>query len=176
MFRLLKAGVLTGTGAIAVITTLVGSNLWTYNRLAYEEPVATISFNEIAEQKYLARLVLEDGTSSNYEVSGDEWRMEVRMLKWKTWLSLLGKDPMYQLDRLSGRYSSVTDARSKPHSAHELRDEDAVIDLWTWLNRNASDVWGMDASYGASVFLPMKDNASYQIQLSHTGLFARRID
>ena len=38
---------------------------------------------------------------------GDEWQMDARVVNWKPPATLLGLDPIYQLDRLSGRYSDI---------------------------------------------------------------------
>lgn len=173
MVRVAKFGLYSGFSFIVCIAALVGSNLWSYQRLAYEELVGTLSFEQQAPQRFKAVLSLSDGTKESYLLTGDEWQMDVRLIKWKTWLAFLGKDPIYQLDRISGRYASIDDERTRPRTAYPLYGGMKLIDVWEWVNRNASDVWGMDATYGSAVYLPMQDGAKYQISLSHTGLFAR---
>src|SRR5262245_29170151 len=69
---------------VAAIAGLLGLNIQTYHRLTYERPVATIELHKKADQFYDATLVeppsVDDpqGVTRNYEIHGDEWRIEAR--------------------------------------------------------------------------------------------------
>ena len=48
-----------------------------------------------------------------FEILGDEWQMDARVVTWKPPMTMLGLDPIFQLDRLSGRYAEVEEELSK---------------------------------------------------------------
>ena len=54
---------------------------------------------------------------------GDEWQMDARVVNWKPPATLLGLDPIYQLDRLSGRYSDIMTRVNEQRTVHALSDD-----------------------------------------------------
>lgn len=172
--RVLRAGV-HGTlfslvVAVAALLGLGALNLTAYQRLVYERPVARISFQQLAPQKYVARLRPSAGQVRAFVLRGQDWVLEARVLKWRDWLALLGFQPQYQLRRLGGRYADIAQARSAPHSVYALAPERG-FDAWAhagWLRTPL-----VDTLYGSAVYLPMAANAEYDIRLGRTGLIAR---
>ena len=51
---------------------------------------------------------------------GDEWQLDARVINWKPPATLLGLEPIYRLERLSGRYPDLVDERTAPRSVHAL--------------------------------------------------------
>ncbi len=154
---------------------LLGSNLWTYHRLVDEQPVVDLEFKKTAPKRYSVLMTRSgNGPTLQYPLEGDEWRLEVRLIRWKSWLTLLGKDPLYRLDRLSGRYLDIEDELASPPSAHALTANPG-LDLWK-LARD-SDGWipGIDTIYGSGVYQPMADGARYRITINQSGLIARKL-
>ena len=159
--------------SVAVMLFLVSSNIHTYERLVYEQPVANISFHEIGPQHYSAELKeLGSGESWFYELRGDEWQLDVQILTWHGYANLLGLDSHYRLHRLSGRYTDIMDERSQPRTVHGLTAEQR-IDLWSYANEYKNWLTMVDATYGSAVFLPMNDSARYSVSISRNGLVAR---
>ena len=106
---------------------------------------------------------------------GDEWQLDARVITWKPPATILGLEPVYQLERLSGRYSSVDRERSEERTVHGLAGERA-LDLWS-LARNFPKITpGMDAFYGTATYLPMADGARFRVTLSRDALIARPIN
>ncbi len=162
--------------AAAAALALLSSSMLVYQRLSYEAPVGRIHFTQQSPQQFSATLTHNDGHSQQFVLQGDEWQLDARILKWRGFANLLGLDAEYRLHRLSGRYSNLEQARSIAPSVYDIGETPAV-DLWElaaqhgdWLN------WLVDAAYGAAVFLPMSDDAEYQIHLGQSGLVARPVN
>lgn len=158
--------------ALALLLFGVASNLHTYARLTWEQPVAQLAFEQLGEQRYRARLTRPSGESRELELRGDEWQLDARVLKWRGWANLLGLDARYRLERISGRYRDIEQERSAPRTPHELA-EARGIDLWELAQRQPRWLPFVDAIYGSATYLPMADGARYQVSLGQGGLIAR---
>jgi hypothetical protein len=174
--RLLRAG---GEGllaslfaALAALSGAIGLNLHTYQRLTHEQPVAELAFTRISPGEYQLRLTRADGSVQLLGLSGDEWQLDARVLKWHGVGNLLGLDAQYRLERVRGRYRDLERERSGPHSVHDLAPEQGV-DLWTLAQRHERWLPFVDAVYGSAAYLPMGDGARYKVRLSQAGLVAR---
>jgi hypothetical protein len=159
----------------AACALLVGTNLRTYQRLAYEQPAGELQLKRVADRQFDAALSYPDGDRANFALSGDEWQVDARVLKWHAFANLVGFDAAYRLERISGRYSHVEDERSQPHTVYDLHPP-GRIDPWEWVHRYRSWVPWMDALYGSATFLPMADGALYEIKVSQSGLVARPLN
>lgn len=168
----------TLSGALATLLILVLAiiaNLWTYTRLTHETVVGDIAFQQLSPGRFVATLTLPDEPERRFVLEGDEWQLDARVLKWEAWVNLLGRHTLFELDRLSGRYSDIQQARTNRPSLHPLRDDD-WFDLWAWARRHPDFAFMVDAGYGSSVFLPMYDKAHYRVSLSTTGMLARPLE
>ena len=158
---------------------LLASNLYTYQRLVYEQAVAEITFQKIAEQQFRADIdALDSDFQQTVNLNGDEWQLDAQVLKWQGMATLLGLDANYRLHRISGRYLDITDEQQQPRTVYSLIKkpeyiEDDKFDLWQFAHDNQSWLQWIDAVYGSAVFLPMSDGARYSIAISRTGLIAR---
>lgn len=158
---------------VAAMLFLVSSNIHTYERLVYEQPIASISFHQMSPQYFGVELKeLDSGERWFYELRGDEWQIDAQILTWKGYANLFGLDSYYRLHRLSGRYTDIEQERTAPRTVHGLREEQR-IDLWSYANEYRNWLSMVDATYGSAVFLPMNDLAKYSISISRNGLVAR---
>jgi hypothetical protein len=159
--------------ALASLTFVVASNLYTYSRLTYESPVADLIFKATGPQHYQATLIrAPSGEMQVFAVNGDEWQLDARVLKWRGWATLLGFDAQFRLERLSGRYLDIEQERNAPRTVYELSDNPG-LDLWAQSIDHPRWVPFVDAVYGSAAFLPMADGARYRVTMSQTGLLAR---
>ena len=55
-------------------------------------------------------------------LTGDDWRVEAVVLKWKLPALLAGVPPLYRLDRLSGRYDDPGQEMSAPRTVIHWRN------------------------------------------------------
>lgn len=172
MIRLLRTGVAAVVLATILLGAMLGWNLWTYHRLSNEAWVADLGFTRIADRTYLAVLHPQEGPSRQYQLHGDDWQLDARLVTWDPWMQLLGNDPIFRMDRLAGRYRSVDEARATPPTVWSLADDNG-LDLWSLARDNGAWLPGVDAAYGTAVFLPMADGARYRVTVSARGLVAR---
>ena len=161
--------------ALAALAAAVGLNLRTYDRLTHEIPVATVTFEAQGDQRFSAVLVPATGRTFVFDMYGDEWQLDARILKWRGIATLLGFDTIYRLDRFGGRYRDVTQERKGPRSVHSLSEEPG-LDVWAWTRRYPRWLPWVDAVYGSATYVPMVAGATYRVTASPTGLLARPVN
>lgn len=155
---------------------IVALNLRTYSRLTYEQPVAELVFEAKGPQSFQVIVTqVPSGSMQILQVSGDEWQMDARVLKWRGWANLLGLDAQYRLERFGGRYRDIEQERTAPRSVYPLADNPGV-DIWTLAANGSRWVPFVDAVYGSATYLPMANGARYQVTMSQTGLLARPLN
>lgn len=171
--RLLICALLTVTTLAAAFLALA---LHGYDRLTTEVPVARLHFQQVGPQRFEATVTTADDRRLHLSVLGDEWQLDARVVKWRPIAVLAGLDPVYRLDRLSGRYRDLERERSDARSVHDLTGGDRV-DLWRLAERYPSWLPFVDTEYGSGAYLPMRDGASYEVTLSPLGgLIARTVE
>ena len=158
--------------ALAAAAVLVAMNLHTYARLTHEQEAARVSMRQLGERRYVVSVEGKQIPARHYELRGDEWQIDARVLKWRGIGNLLGLDTVYRLERLSGRYGDITSERSAPRTVFAL-SEDPGIDLWAALRRYQSYVPLADALYGSAAYVPMAEGAEYLVNVSSSGLVVR---
>ncbi len=169
------------TGSLAgglVAATLGGASIllafsyYGYGRLVDEQLVSKIEFSQSAPGEYVARLMVAGEPDRLLQMRGDEWQMDARVVTWKPPFTLLGLDPIYQLDRLSGRYSDIGDEKLEPRTVYALTEE-LTLDVWRVAHRFPRLLPGVDAYYGTATYVPMADGARFEVTLSRDALIAR---
>ena len=160
---------------VAAIGLGVASNLYTYQRFTHEQSVAELRFQRLGEARYLAQLKASSGESRNWELAGDEWQLDARVLRWQGVATLMGFDPLYRLERIAGRYRDVAQERTAARSVYAL-SEDAGLDLWQLAQHDQRWLPWVDATYGSATYLPMADEARFVVQLTASGLIARPVN
>jgi hypothetical protein len=178
--RRLMGGVLHGAAALilflaAACAALIAANLRTYQRLSYEQPAAELQFSRIADREFKAELSYPNGERADFQLRGDEWQVDARVLKWSALANLVGFDAAYRLERISGRYAHVEDERNLPRTVFDLNPQ-GRMDPWELVHRYRSWLPWVDALYGSATFLPMSDGALYEIKVSQSGLIARPLN
>lgn len=165
-------GILLG---IILLMSLVGANMWTYSKLLHEEELAELDIQQISEQLFRVRFTDNEGREQIFELTGDEWQVDVRLIRWRSWLTLLGNDPLYRLDRITGRYTELQQERDNPTSVFPLTNNPG-IDLWALSRKHGNWLPGVEAVYGSSVYLPMVHAGRYSLLIGATGLSARAVN
>lgn len=176
IFRVLFGGL---TLAGAAIIGLVGLNLQTYARLTAERVAGQVTIRKTTEQfKYVASVDLADngklrGKPTDFEVTGEDFRVEGPVLKWKPWANIVGMDSLYRIDHIEGVYvDSDCENRFDPKRqdfAEKGSDKDAFRNIKSlgdsWKLLNAVDVLNIDARR-----VPMADGAVYDLKATQQGL------
>ena len=151
-------------------------NVYTYQQLTNEKPVATVSIQKQERKNYTVKIEEPGGKVSTYEIYGDLWELDARIVKWHGILNAIGLKPGYKLDRIQGRYISIEDERSMKRSVYDLAEAKFGIDVWKALQNGTIWLPWVDTSYGSATYVPLKDGAIYAVNLSATGLLARPLN
>jgi hypothetical protein len=160
----------------ATVILLTAINIHNYQRLSQERKVAEIHFSRLEPQLYSAELIFaHNDQSRKFELRGDEWQVDARVIKWKPPLTLLGFNSLYRFDRLQGRYRDIEQARNAPRSVFALNNG-SRLDLWSITRQYRKWLPWIDASYGSASYLPMTDHSSFEIYMSQSGLIGRGIN
>jgi len=168
--RSLAGGAVSGTAGAASI--LLAFSYYGYGRLVDEQLVSRIEFTQTAPGEYSARLMIDGEPDRIFTLRGDEWQIDARVINWKPPATMLGLDPIYQLDRLSGRYADVGDELSRSRTVHPLSQAPA-LDIWRVARRFPALMPGVDAYYGTATYVPMADGARFDVTMTRTALVAR---
>lgn len=147
-------------------------NFYTYSRLTTEQPIAQVAISQIAPKQFWLSLAENNLPVQRYQVLGDAWQLDVRILKWQPEGLLAGLDNLYRLERLSGRYDSVYAEQTEPRTIIELSEQPGV-DLWILAQRFNDWLPWVDTVYGSGTFMPLTDGARFSITIGNTGLVAR---
>jgi hypothetical protein len=157
---------------VAAAAVLVAANLYTYARLTHEQQAARVSMRQLGERWYVLSVQQKQGPPRHFELRGDEWQIDARVLKWRAIGTLLGFDTVYRLERLSGRYASAAAERAGPRTVHDLSRETS-LDLWSLVKQHHAYLPFADALYGSAVYVPMSEGAEYAVSVSASGLVVR---
>jgi len=161
---------------VAALGGLLGTALIGYRRLTDEVQVANLSARQLGPQDFAVRVDFPDGSHASGELKGDEWQLDARVIKWTPKAVELGAEPLYRLDRLSGRYRDAAQAQKTLPSVVDLAG-DSPVDLWQLKQKYPHWLPWIDADYGSAAYLPLADGANYRATLSPLGgLVARPAD
>ncbi len=170
-----KAGGAMGAGLVTAslggFGILVSTSYLGYEQLTAEEQVGAIEFSQLDTTTFEARLMIDGERDRIMTLKGDEWQLDARIVSWTPPMTVLGLEPIYQLERVSGRYTDIARERSEERTVHALY-EDRPVDLWS-IAQDFPFVPGVDAYYGTATYLPMAAGARYEIRLSRDALIAR---
>lgn len=158
-----------------LLSLSIAVNLYSYDRLTYEQNIAQLIFTQIDKQQFRAKISYANQNKvDEFLIRGDEWQMDARVIKWHSWAQLLGLNSQYRLERISGRYSDIEEEQLKPRTVYSLNSGNE-IDYWKLINNYKKWLPWIDTHYGSAAYLPMIDKTTYSLSLTQTGLIARTI-
>jgi hypothetical protein len=161
--------------AFGVGGAMLAASLHSYSRLTHEQEAARAVLRALGPQRYELLLVRVGEPSQRFELRGDEWQIDARVLQWRGMGSVLGFDTVYRFERLGGRYADNESERKLPRSVHVLTTE-ATLDFWQLLKKVHAYLPLADALYGSAAYVPMADGAQYVVSVSATGLLIRPLN
>jgi len=170
VLHLLSALVMLCLSALA-LTLAVG--IHGYQALTHETTAATVEVTRLAPATYRATVTFPGGERHSYRLRGDELYVDAHILKWKPLATLVGLHTGYRLDRIEGRYASIEDERSKPHTAYVLQPG-GRLDVFDLARRYRILAPLVDARYGSGTFVSLHGGGRFVIRVSTTGLLVRR--
>lgn len=143
-------------------------DIWTYHQAQSSTPVATVSVYELDPQLFDVTLVDPEGNEQRFQLRGDQWQLDMRLMTWIGPVAQLGAAPMYRFDRLLGRYLSLEQERTAERTLYSLSRSE-WIDSWAFLKTKD---WWLNADYGSAVFMPMVNGAVYSVFVGQSGVRA----
>jgi len=168
--HLLSALVMLCLSALALA---VAVGVHGYQAFTREVTAATVDVSRLGPSSYEAKVAFPDGTTRSFHLRGDELYVDAHILKWKPLGTFLGLHTGYRLDRIEGRYRSIEDERSQPHTVYVLQPG-GRLDLFDLARRYPALTPLVDARYGSGTFVPMNGGGRFLIRVSTTGLLVRR--
>lgn len=159
--------------ALAALAGTITAGIQGYRALTYEEVAATVATEPLGPHRFRATIMLPDGRLAMYELAGDAFYVDARVLKWRGLTTLLGLHTLYELDRVAGRYNDAQDERTKPHTAYTLVRA-TPVDLFLLARRKLLGPL-VDAEYGSAAFIAANGPADYEVRVSTTGLLLRAV-
>ncbi len=176
-----RFGLKRGIGGVFIILIAV-SLIWlaalvqTYVSLDSKVRVAQVRANKITNQAHTINVELlmfdKNGKQTSddfYTVAGDRWLLQGNILKFPTWLNVLGVHSGYKLTRLEGQYDSINDENTQKHQAIELNGGDG--NFFQTVYQQAWSSPFVEAAYGNAVIEPA-DGHTYNVVVTQSGLEA----
>ena len=160
------------SAAIAAAGSMLLLSYLTYGRLIEEQLVSSVEFRRVSVDQFQARVMVPGQDDQFYTLRGDEWQMDAKIVTWQPPMTVLGLDPIYQLDRLSGRFAEIDREQTEPRTVHSLTPG-SPADVWQIARRFPLLTPGVDAHYGTATYVPMADGARFDVMLSRDALIAR---
>ena len=172
-----------GRGISGVVLLLIAvSLLWltflvqTYLGLTGDIKVARVHATNIGnvQNEMSVDLTLYDknghpSSEQTYLVNGNEWMLQGDIIKFPTWLNVVGLHSSYKLTRLEGRFDKSELERHATHTVVDLNGGDdnffKTVQEQAWVSPI------VHGAYGNAVFLGA-DGKTYDVFVSQTGLFA----
>lgn len=149
---------------------LVAVSLTQYQSLADMQSIATVGVTRMGPQSWRVRLETTGSSPVTALISGDQWQLDARIIRFSGPLRWLGVAPGYQLERLSGRYIALEQERNSARTVTSLTSNQSWPDIWQLDHQfNLPFVEGV---YGNATFMPMADGAIFDVRLSGSGLVA----
>lgn len=162
-------------GLAAMLASMAG-DMRSYKPLLADEIIAKVRFTEFKPQVYIATVSVPGEAESAFELRGDQWQLDTRIIAWRGMLATLNMEPLYRLGRLSGRYVTLEQERNSPRYVHELGASDFGIDTWKLLQGMHTKLPWIRPQYGSAVYMPMAHQASYEVVLDGSSLVATPIN
>lgn len=156
---------------LAALIGLVAYDLLSYAPLPEGKPLVTLSFK--AEGPRYRVNLLEGGRERSVTLEGDLWQLDARLLQWKGLAALIGLQPGYRLEKLTGRFLSIEQQNLAQYGRVELAHSRYGVDLWRWLRVSQHDLLMFDPQARRVNYLPIADEAVYTVSLTPTGLLAQ---
>lgn len=168
--------------AIAGLGVAIVLNLHTYEKLTADEQVAVLQATQNGAQNFTVEIRYQRGGKAvveTYNILGDQWELDARVLKWNSKAAFFGLTSYYQLDRFEGRYRDTRQAINAERTIYDLAPAETLENGLSLrkLAREYGDLMPFyDTTFGNAVYMRLKDGARYEVRIGQTGLFARALN
>lgn len=158
---------------ISVYLSLLAGSLFAYQPASAGMPLATVSLVANGPQAWDVTVTEANGTSRVYELNGDLWEMDVRLLRYSGLGGIFGTEPSFQFERLAGRFLTIEDQQNKELTEYNMLSEPALgFDVWERAQQHGSLF--VTATRSGVTLLPAVDGAIVEIVLDNNGTLGVR--
>ena len=161
--------------AAALVGGLLAYDISTYQEIPQDKPLFTLSVHEQSAHRYQLT-ILEGATERTFLLDGDLWQLDVRQLKWRGLIDLIGLQSGYRLETLTGRFLAIEQQELAQFTQVDLARSLYGIDFWYWLRIFERNLFLVDANALRVNYLPIADGAVYSVSLVPTGLLAKPLN
>lgn len=145
-----------------------------YSALTREEVAAVVQTEPIDEQRFRATFFFQNNEQASFEIAGEQLYVDAHILKWKSVVNILGIHTLYELDRVAGRYSNVSDEQTNPRTVYSLAQQ-KPFDMFELRQKYPMLEQLVDAEYGSATFISANRPSVFEIRVSTSGLLIRKI-
>ncbi len=156
---------------LSILALMITIEQSTYQRLTKEHVVASVEFTQIGDKQFETLLTQSHYSPVKITVLGDHWQIDARIIKWKGLAAKMGLQPLYKLERISGRYENIETEKTANKSVFSVKNNN--LSIWDLLVEYREYLPWFDAYYGNATYFPMKHEAKFIITLTSNGLIAR---
>jgi hypothetical protein len=152
---------------ISFIFLLLYVSLKGYKNFTYNKPIFSIECPVKEEDSFMLKFIPLDGKEEEaklYHLKGQQFVVEGHIIKWENFFVSVGMKPLYQVTRLTGRYISIEDEKTKERSVYELGKE---TKFWRFLMKYGEKIPGIDAVYGTSSFKDAEENEKFMVYITY---------
>lgn len=157
---------------ISLLCGVISVSIQGYNAFTREELAASVEIIPAGRQAFIAKVNLPDGGRKQFKLEGDEFYIDAHILKWKSIANLFGIHTLYELDRVSGRFTSIEDEINKRRTVYSLA-EGKLIDIFKLRLQYPFLSFLVDAEYGSASFVSVNKSRKIDVMVSTTGLLIR---
>lgn len=146
-----------------------------YHTLKGEELAATISVEPTGEHKFAARVLMPNGSEQVFPLEGDELSIDAYILKWSPPVNIFGQRTSYELERVTSRYTTTNDEKTKVPRACQLSYE-KPLNMYELRQRFGIFYLLLEAEQASAAFCITNSPEEFKVMVSPTGLLIRKID
>jgi hypothetical protein len=161
--------------ALAGIFGTVSISTQGYRAYTREETAVFVRTEPVAPQRFNAHFRFSDGREVTFNLAGDELYVDAHILKWKPIAGLLGLHTAYELDRVAGRYTNLSEEQNSARTVSSLA-QDKPLNMFDLRRRYAFLEPLVDTEYGSATFITADKPEQFEIRVSTTGLLIRRYE
>ncbi len=162
--------VLSALGVMLLAYDLAGYSVWSKGNT-----IATISTNRLGEQEFQVDVAVQGRDIQRFVIKGDLWQLDARVIAWPAWMSIVGISTGYRLDRISGRYLSLEDERTKVRTVFNVASGAQTMDAWR-AAQSYDFLPTRMVNHGSGTYMPMTDGAIFEVHLGETSLLGRPVN
>lgn len=146
-----------------------------YRAFTREDTAAVVRTEPVEPKRFNAHFRFPDGHEVTFNLAGDELYVDAHILKWKPVAGLLGLHTAYELDRVAGRYTNLSDEQNSARTVFSLA-QDKPLNLFDLRRRYSLLAPLVDTEYGSATFITADKPEQFEVRVSATGLLIRRYE